>query len=238
MTPPRDSVFEGVAVPPGPYLAPAPPRPRYRTVAALLAVGLGVGYAVMGVWNHSVQDASIYRCPPDCGSPPNSIPVANLPRFEGPGFSVSQPPSGTHYDVTTGADGVTARQRTGGGVLRLYSERAEGRGARQIVDRLLARQYPGSTVAYELPNAMVGYQVGYGVVANFQAPGVAATYDLRLIVMAAVKNDLALLAVAEGPFRRFSPDFGPGPPSAANLEIAMDMGTYVDSFRWAGDPPR
>ena len=40
----------------------------------------------------------------------------------------------------------------------------------------------------------------------------------------------------DGPFRRFSQDFGPGPPSAANLEVAMDMGRYVESFRWKGDP--
>ena len=85
---------------------------------------------------------------------------------------------------------------------------------------------------------MVGYQVGTGVVANFQAPGLANKFGLRVLVMAAVKNDLALIAVAEGPFRRFSPDFGPGPPSAANLEIAMDMGKYVESFSWKGDPPR
>ena len=55
---------------------------------------------------------------------------------------------------------------------------------------------------------------------------------------AAVKDDLALIAVAEGPFRRFTPDFGPGPPSGANLEIAMDMAKYVESFSWKGDPVR
>ena len=59
-----------------------------------------------------------------------------------------------------------------------------------------------------------------------------------LVVIAAVKNDLALIALATGPFRRFSPDFGPGPPSAANVEIAIDMGKYVESFSWRGDPPR
>jgi len=32
--------------------------------------------------------------------------------------------------------------------------------------------------------------------------------------------------------------FGPGPPSPANLQIAQDMGQYVNSFSWRGDPPR
>ena len=56
--------------------------------------------------------------------------------------------------------------------------------------------------------------------------------------MVAVKNDLALVASAVGPFHAFGPDFGPGPPSGANLEIAEDMGKYVNSFSWRGDPAR
>ena len=61
---------------------------------------------------------------------------------------------------------------------------------------------------------------------------------VRILVMAAVKNDIALIAFATGPYRAFGPDFGPGPPSGANLELAMDLGKYVNSFRWSGDPTR
>ena len=53
--------------------------------------------------------------------------------------------------------------------------------------------------------------------------------------MAAVKHDYALVAAAVGPYHEFSPDYGTGHPSGANLELAMDMGKYVNSFRWAGD---
>lgn len=230
------AVFDGVAVPSQRYTARVPARARYVLVLGLLALGLGVGYAVIGVWDALVRDASVYRCPPECGRPPNALPVATLPRYDAPSgdFSVSHPAPGGQYQVTTGDNGVIARSASGG-VLRLFSEPAQGRVARQVVTGLLAREFPGAEVAYELPNTMVGYHVGYGVVANYQQPGRS---DSRLIVMAAVKNDLALLAVAEGPFRRFTPDFGPGLPSAANLEIAIDMGKYVESFSWKGDPPR
>ncbi len=61
---------------------------------------------------------------------------------------------------------------------------------------------------------------------------------MRLIVMVAVKNDLALVAAASGPYHPFGPDFGPGKPSGANLQLALDMGKYVNSFRWRGDPAR
>ena len=232
-------VVDGVAVPARRYSAPVPAPPRYKLVLGLLALGLGVGCVVIGVWDLLVRDASVYRCPPDCGRPPAAAPVATLPRYQAPSgeFSVSYPAPGGDYEVTTGDNGVTARSATGG-ALRLFSEPAQGRAARQVVAQLMAREYPGSEIAYQLPNTTVGYQVGYGVVANFQQPGLASKVDSRLVVMAAVKNDLALIAVAEGPFRRFSPDFGPGLPSAANLEIAIDMGKYVESFSWKGDPPR
>lgn len=241
MTAEVDPEYTGVAVPDKRYTARGAPRARYGFVLGLMALGLAVGYTVIGIWDTLVADAGTYSCPPDCGRPPNAVPVANLPRFEAPNgeFSVAYPPPGGTYDVTTDANGVTARATTGdGGVLRLFSEAAGGRVAQQVVNQYLAKQYPGASVAYELPNTMVGYQVGYGVVANFQAPGLSTKDDMRLIIMAAVKNDLALIAIAEGPFRRFTEEFGPGPPSSANLEIAMDMNKYVESFSWKGDPPR
>lgn len=236
-----NETFEGVGVPPGRYRAQGAPRARYRATLGVLALGLCVAMVMLGIWDNLVTDASKYRCPPDCGRPPNSVPVASMPRYVAPGeaFSVSYPAPGTAYETTTDPHGVTARYVSGdGGVLRLFGEPARRRVARKVVVDVLAKQFPNATVAYELPNAMVGYQLGYGVVANFQRPGLSTRYDLRVVIIAAVKNDLALVATAEGPYRRFSRDFGPGPPSSANMELAMDMGTYVESFRWKGDPPR
>ena len=236
-----ESTFDGVAVPPGRYLATGAARPRYLATLAPLALALGVAVGAGAVWDRTVTDESIYACPPDCGRPPNAVPVAGLPRYFAPNgeFSVSYPAPGSAYQVSTGADGVTARMTVGDrGVLRLFGEPAEGRDARRVVDQLLARQFPHAEIAYELPNAMVGYQPGSGVVATFRQPGLSSRSDVRIVVMAAVKNDLALVALATGPFRRFGPDFGPGPPSAANVEIAIDMGKYAESFSWRGDPAR
>ena len=234
-------VFDGLAVPQRRYVAEGAYRPRYFATLGLLALFLSIAVIIGMVWDAAVTDESIYACPPDCGHPPNSVPVESLPRFVAPGgaFSVAYPRPGANYAVTTAANGVTARMTTGdGGVLRLFSEPAQNRDARRVVEQILATQYPTAGIAYELPNAAVGYQPGYGVVANFQPPGLSSRTDERLILIAAEKNGLALVASAEGPFRRFSPDFGPGPPSAANAEIALDMGKYVDSFLWRDDPGR
>jgi len=103
----------------------------------------------------------------------------------------------------------------------------------------LRRTHPNARTSYEIPNPMVGYQPGYGVVADVWPQDEDARYrHLRVLLLVAVRNDLALVAGAVGPFREFGPTVGPGRPSGANLEIAQDLGRYVNSFMWRGDPPR
>lgn len=104
---------------------------------------------------------------------------------------------------------------------------------RDATEDVIGEHYPDATTEYEIPNAVVGYQLGYGVVGDDYPQDASGTFTrLRLIVMAAVKDDYALVAGAVGPYHEFAPDFGNGHPSAANLQLAMDMGKYVNSFRW------
>ncbi len=92
---------------------------------------------------------------------------------------------------------------------------------------------------YEIPNAMVGYQPGYGMVVDSWPQNTTGNYmRMRVVILTAVKNDLALIAVATGPYHEYGPGFGSGKPSGANLDLALDMGKYVNSFRWRSDPPR
>ena len=125
------------------------------------------------------------------------------------------------------------------GTLELFGEPARDRTPQQIAEDLIEAAYPDAEVEYEIPNAAVGYQPGYGVVADEYPQDSTGTFTrLRLLVMVAVKNDLALVAAAVGPYHEFTPDFGTGHPSGANLQLAMDMAKYVNSFSWRGDPPR
>ena len=212
---------------------------RYFVVLGLWIVGLLTAMLVITVIDIRVVDTPVYVCPPDCGGPPTGIPVATNPRYESPdgAFAVSYPAPGAAYTVTTEDNGVTARWTAGdGGTIRLFGVPAAGRDARQVVEQVIADTFPDAVVAYELPNATVGYHPGYGVTADFLPERRAD--PVRLIVIGAVKNDLALVAVADGPFMQFGPGRGPGMPSPANLQIAQDMGKYVNSFSWRGDPPR
>jgi len=233
----------GYAVPPGAYTVAARRGPKYFLTLGVWALVLAIGMVILSVVDARVPDVpNRYVCPPDCGRPPTGLPVAINPRFTAPGgeFSVSYPVPGAAYDVTTDEQGVTAVWTAGdGGTLRLVGRPAGGRAARDIAQTLVDDVFPDARLVYELPNATVGYQPGYGAAYDFRPLAASGKADLlRVIVVVAVKNDLALIAVAAGPFREFTPLFGPGPPSPANLQIAQDMGQYVNSFSWRGDPPR
>lgn len=237
------SVWPGYALPAGSYTAPAIRRTSHSRV--LMQLGVAVGVLTLGVvlaFELLTPPATRYVCPPDCGQPPIGKPVERLPRFtsEDGAFSVSYPPEGTAYDVTTKPNAVVAEFTGGdGGTLALFSEPAAGRGPAEIAKALLDEAYPDAEKDYEIPNAMVGYHLGYGEVADVYPQDAAGDYvRLRVLIMVAVKNDLALVAAASGPYRQFTPDFGTGQPSGANLQLALDMSNYVNSFTWRGDPPR
>lgn len=235
--------YPGYALPAPTYLAPQIRRPRFGWLlgqwgAPILTVGLLLG-AVALVLTPKIAH---YMCPPECGKPPTGMPVMALPRYTSPdgAFTVSYPAPGSAYRIDTAKSGVTATYTGGdGGVMQLFSEPANGRSARDIAMAILKRTYPDAKVSYEVPNAMVGYQPGYGVVADDWPQGSSSSYArVRILLMTGVKNDVALVAFGTGPYHAFGPDFGPGQPSAVNLEIAQDMGKYVNSFHWKGDPER
>lgn len=219
------------------------PRPargaRYFVVIGLWIVGLMAAMAMLGVIDTRAVKIPVYVCPPDCGGPPTGIPVSTNPRYRAPdgAFEVSYPAPGAAYAVTTDNTGVTAEWTAGdGGTIRLFGTPAGGRDARKVVEQVLDDAFPDAVVDYELPNATVGFQPGYGVTANFLAAKRAD--PIRVIAIAAIKNDLALVAVADGPFMQFGPGRGPNMPSPANLQITQDMGRYVNSFSWRGDEQR
>ncbi|WP_211372276.1 hypothetical protein [Mycolicibacterium grossiae] len=214
---------------------------RHLVVVWVLAIAV-VAAGLVTLSGALEQPAARYVCPPDCGSPPLGEPVTVNPRYTSAdgAFSVSYPAEGSAYRVTRKDNGVTADLLAGdGGTLQLFSEPARGRSPHDIAYALVRKSIPDTKTAYEIPNAMVGYHPGFGVAVDCWPQGMAMNYTrMRVIVMVAVKDDLALVAAALGPFHAFGPDFGSGKPSAANLQIALDMGKYVNSFMWRGDPAR
>ena len=215
------------------------------TARLLLIVGTSLAVAMAGsvaLSSWLTPAAALVVCPPNCGQPPISKPIATNPRFtpDGGEFSVSYPGPQTAYEAHFEPNGVVLDLLAGdGGTLRLFGQPANGQSPKQIADDLLRDHYPDATFDYEIPNAFVGYELGYGEVADdYPADAIGDDDRNRVLIMVAVKNDYALVAAAAGPFREFSPDFGSGHPSGANFFLALDMAKYVNSFTWRGDPPR
>ncbi|MGI9164632.1 MAG: zinc ribbon domain-containing protein [Mycobacterium sp.] len=231
--------YPGYALPAGTYRAPAIERPRFGWLVGRWGVVVTtVATTLAGVAAVLAPTIASYACPPECGRPPSGTPVTGLPRFTSADkqFSVSYPAPESPYETTLSDNGITAKFLAGDtGVMQLFSQPANGRSARDIVSATLAKRFPDAKIDYQIPNAMVGYESGYGVLADNWPQNPTATFSRqRILVMSAVKDDLALIAFATGPYRAFGPDSGPGLPSAANLQLAEDMGRYVNSFQWNG----
>lgn len=236
-------LFPGYALPQRSFSATPLRYTPLRRLVPVLVVGLTVLVGVLVTASVLVtQPVERYACPPDCGRPPTGEPVSANPRFVAAdgSFSVAYPSPGTAYDVTLEDDGVSAVFTAGdGGTMELFGVPAAGRTAEQVVDDLTKEKQPDATLAYVLPNATVGYQLGYGAVLDVYPPGgTNGGKRTRIVVIAAIENDLALVAAAIGPFSEFGPSSGPSLPSGANLQLAADLGKYVNSFLWQGDPPR
>lgn len=237
------TIVPGYSTHSGTYTVPTPRQPPHRRLLVVWVAAIGVVAAgLVGLSGAMTKPPARYVCPPDCGRPPIGQPIMINPRFTAPdgSFSVAYPAAESAYKVTPDDRGITADLLAGdGGTMRLFSEPANGRTPREIAVQLIKQTFHDTKTAYEIPNAMVGYQPGFGMVADCWPQGATARYSRkRLVVMVAVKNDLALVAGAVGPYHAFGPDFGSGKPSAAGLQLALDMGKYVNSFSWRGDPLR
>jgi hypothetical protein len=231
----------GYSVPAGSYAA-VPVR-QTSLSGLLVALGAGVAVAVGAAITAALLTTPVvprYVCPPDCGRPPIGKPAEANPWFTSADgrFSVQYPREGTAYDVTLEPDGVEVNfTASDTGTMEFFGQPAGDRTPKQIADNLIDEYYPDATTDYEIPNAMVGYQPGYGVVKDEYPQDASGTFTrLRLVVLVAVKNDYALVASAIGPYHEFSPEFGSGHPSGVNLELALDMGKYVNSFTWRETP--
>jgi hypothetical protein len=216
----------------------------HETSNARLLATMGIGVAIVAAAGVTAAVlatpvAPKYVCPPDCGRPPVAEPIESNPRFVSPdgAFSVQYPGPGSAYEASLAPDGVDLKFTAGDtGTMALFGMPAEGRTPKQIAHELMRLKYPNATVDYEIPNAMVGYEPGFGMVADEYPQDAGNTFThLRIVVMVAIRNDYALVAFAVGPYHEFTRDFGTGHPSGVNLQLAIDMGKYVNSFRWS-DP--
>ena len=241
---PPPNAWQGYATaPPAAVVAPPKHTSHAKIIILLLVVGALVAGAVVGVAVWRTPGTKTYVCPPDCGSPPHGAPLANQPTFTGPNnaytFDYIKQLSGHPLDVSTDQFGVKITVAHGPTVMAIYGTNAKGRTAQQVAQAVITAQYPDARQAYVVPNAFVGYQLGYGEVLDLQLQGGQASYThARLVVMVGVKNDVALVATAIGPFEAATPDTTGHPTGLGLLVAEFLLDPMINSIRWQGDPPR
>jgi hypothetical protein len=213
-------------------------------VGLVALVLLVVGAVVAGTSQWATPGHKTYTCPPDCGHPPTVVPVSDHPLYvsSDKSYSVRYVPTNGSITATTGSSGVTETLHVlDGGVIKLFGMSASGRTAQQVAGQVIDQSFPDAHRVYEVPKAIVGYQPGYGEVDDYypQSGGGAATHD-RLIVMVAVKNNVALVGEALGTYHPSAPgnENDTGHPTGASLEIAQLLDPLINSFSWQGDPVR
>jgi hypothetical protein len=271
--PAADPAFPGYAVPSQAYTTPPVRHTSRRRMLMILGIAVILVAAVVSVvaWLLT-PPPPLYKCPPNCGQPPTrppsgpvseppagqpapvaGPPVSTYPRFSpgDGGFSVQYPKNISQGPITVTdtlkPNGVEVKFGDLDGQITLFGQPANGHTARDIATGLIQQYYPGAQFDYEITHAMVGYQPGYGEVDDYTPQAPTSSYtNMRVLVLVAVKNELALVATASGPYVAFEPATaqnprGPGVtshPSGTSLALAERMGPFVNSFTWKGDPVR
>jgi hypothetical protein len=215
-----------------------------RKLVAWTLGGLAVVAVFLIVLTNILQPAAIVPCSGlSCRVPPSQVPVATVPlTVIGSGVTVRDYPAEEPSVLTefgTPNDGVVDINYHGSspatsGSLQIGVFPANGLSPVQWVDRFLVT-IKGATPDYVLPGAWVGYQLGFGEafqVAPTTASGSAPPGEL--ILMAAVRNGLAVVVLAQG--QQVSLVNYDGHPTPARLYVAAYANTVVNSIRWPGLP--
>jgi len=247
--------------PPPPPSAPPPPPPAsvlmpypvapttavprrlsHHKMLYLLGAGLGFVGVLLAVVAIVVRP-SPSNCGLTCYRPPTGPPVQSGHQYTSSQYGFSL----TYFDVPgagkvspgTEADSITLDYGRDG-VLQFKGVALNGQTPQQVVESWVAAHLPDAQQAYVVPNAAVGYQIGYGAAYDV-APqnGSGSGNGTRAIVCAAVKGNVAVLAIVLGEYRKFSFNgLNDGHPSPADTIAAFFADPDVNTVLWKGDPPR
>jgi hypothetical protein len=240
------------------YSYPAAAPPRVAATSRLshrhLLSGLLGGLAGLAVILIIVSLVAKSAPPANCqgltcsAHPPIGVPVETGQLYTNPKFGftarvIESPQLGIAPTVSTANGSLTLSYSAGStalGQLQLAGMSANGKTPEQIVESLINQIANGAQLSYVIPGSMIGYQLGFGAAYNFSpnsGNGQAGTD--RIIVMASIKNGVAIVAVAAGPLVKFGQGQGQlnvGHPSIADSVVALGGDPVVNSVNWPGQP--
>ncbi len=115
---------------------------------------------------------------------------------------------------------------------------SKGRSAQQIVTSLQTGNFPDAQFVYAIPGAAVGYTAGYGAVYDLSAsPTNGQVIHERVVIMVAIRRNLAVAVAGVGPYQRSTPSDGHPNPADTPLVDLGDFEASSNSVTWPGESP-
>lgn len=212
---------------------------RWLGGLVVVLIGIGIQSLAAGLLSPSPVSCS----PPACSVPPPRAAVSP---------AIHHYTSSTYgYSLDYSTANITPSQKTGSAISwdaqlgdgsevawSFHGLRPGGRDAQQLVQDIQGSNYPDASFAYTIPQADLGYTPGYGNVYDLtESPGNGQVLHERLLVIAAVKHNVAVVFLGIGPYRQTSPnsDGHPNPASTPLVNLG-DVDTSLKSVVWKDDP--
>lgn len=218
---------------------------------SMMITGLGAAVLVVAIVAASVVKPTPSTCTtPLClATPPTGSAIQSWPLYTNPEYKFTVRLIDADSEFTSSTSGSAGQLNiaykydgtsVGNIGIGAFTDK-NGETAEQIVSNEVSQNANGASVAYVIPGAMIGYQPGYGAAYNFvgdSADGQDITY--RLIVMAAVRDGLAIVTFASGPFVSFGDgsdqiDLTDHHASIADSLVAVAADPVVNSIEWPGE---
>lgn len=235
---PPFAVFRGAG--PVPWQRAIGPRTR----AWGLMIGLAfVAIVAAGLIGWGIGQRLAPSCSgPDCG--PLSAPLAATQPYKSSRYGFSLDATGYCRSIAmpvTGHDDASIdwtlkfpAASVGDWPVNIHGEPADGREAQPIVESLKDAKYADAQFVYSIPMADIGYAPGYGAVYDLLlSAGSAQPTHTRVILIAAVKGDLAIVLDSIGPFDAQKL----GHPFPAQTHGVICFSPMINTIAWPGEPP-
>jgi hypothetical protein len=210
----------------------------------LLLIVLGVASTALVITSVILQPQPPKPCHNlfRCGGGPGLHQLVN----SGHTYTSSEYGFSLEYTVTSGVQispaGIIIQYDSNGsteqGQVQIVGTPADGMSAAEVVAAVRQSLDPNAEPEYQVPSPFVGFQLGSGEAFNYVINGSSNSQALgRMIILAAVKSNLAIVVVDTGPYVQFSNSNSTvmninDHPSPADQFAALAADPVVNSVQW------
>jgi hypothetical protein len=169
----------------------------------------------------------------------NVLPASSSYTSPAFGFTLDYPDDAPPSQTSDSGVAWSGTYNEGPATWQFVGANANDRAPQQVVNDVQQNNFPSAQVVYEIPGADLGYTPGYGAVYDlFVNPATGQSDHQHLVVIAAIKNGVAVVFAGAGPFVQTSrsQDGHPNPAETPMVHESL-LRQAIESVTWKGDPP-